>query len=378
MVPVSYNCRNLVVRWKATVMTAAAFTLVVAAVVVMLAFARGVERVCATSGEPENVVVLAKGSHDEVLSSLTKEMITRAEGVAAGAAGQPLASRELFLVVQHQDEATGRYGFLQVRGVHPDAFAVHTRVRVVEGEPFRRNQRELIVGRSLQRELRLRPGDTLAVGRERWKVTGVFEADGAAFESEAWGDRDMVAGQFRRGGLFTSVVLRAADAAGAEAMARRLEEGRSNVEAATEPQYYAQQAEQTKDLKRAAWTVAWFMGIGAVFGVMNTMFAAIGARVKDIAVMRLMGFRARDILLSFLTEAFLIALLGGALGLALGSAANGITRSTAVGARQVEFSLHVDRGIVTAVAAFTALMGLLGGILPALHAMRVKPLEALK
>lgn len=381
MIPVSYNCRNLVVRWKTTLMTAAGFSLVVAALVIMLAFTRGIKRVCATSGEPENVLVLGKGCHDEVLSAVDRNQLTlveHAEGVVADELSRPLASRELFLVVHHLNEATGQYRFLQVRGVMPVAFKVHTRLHVTSGETFRPKQSEVIIGKVLQREHGLRPGDTLRLGRKSWKVTGTFEADGSAFESEVWCDLDELAGQFRREGLSSSVVLRALDADGARELADRLANSRSvSVEAQTEPQYYEKQAEQTRTLQRAAWVVAWVMGIGAIFGIMNTMFAAISHRTKDIAVMRLMGFEPRDILWSFLLEALLIAGLGSIVGLALGWATNGVTRSASIGAREIEFSLHVDQTIVIAVAVMTAVMGVLGGLVPAMNAMRVKPIEAL-
>jgi ABC-type antimicrobial peptide transport system permease subunit len=124
--------------------------------------------------------------------------------------------------------------------------------------------------------------------------------------------------------------------------------------------------------------IAWFMGVGAIFGVMNTMFAAIGHRIKDIAVMRIMGYASRDILLSFLLEAVLISLIGGGLGLGLGYATNGLTRSTAVGSRQIEFAFKVDGGIVLLAGGFTVGMGIMGGLLPAMSAMRIKPLEALR
>jgi putative ABC transport system permease protein len=382
MVPFSYNGRNLLVRWKTTLMTASGFTLVTAAVVVMLAFVHGIQRVCATSGEPENVLVLAKGAHDEVLSSLDRHRVSQVEhteGVASDSAGRPLASRELYLVVDYESPATGQHHFLQVRGVLPAAYEVHTRVQVVAGEPFRPSQSEVVVGRGLQRSLGLQPGDTLELGRKRWKVAGVFASGGSAFESEVWCDLAELAGQFRREGLCSCVVLRAADAQAAQGLAERLATSRTvSVQAQTEPAYYHKQAEQTQTLQKCAWAVAWFMGLAAVFGVMNTMFAAIGQRVKDIAVMRLMGYAAGDILISFLLEALLISVLGGALGLALGCALNGATRSASLGARQVDFTFQVDQPIVVAVAIFVVVMGTLGGLLPALSAMRIKPLAALR
>jgi putative ABC transport system permease protein len=382
MIPVSYNGRNLLVRWKTTLMTASGFTLVTAAVVLMLAFVNGIQKVCATSGEPENVLVLAKGAHDEVLSSLDRSRLTQvehADGVAADAAGHPLASRELFLVVDYEDPATGKQHFLQVRGVLPVAYQVHTQVQVVAGQRFRPNESEVVIGRGLQRSLGLQPGDSLALGRKRWKVAGVFASGGSAFESEVWCDLAELAGQFRRQGQCSSVVLRAADAQAAQSLTERLAQSRTvSVEAQTEPGYYQKQAEQTRTLQKSAWVVAWFMGLAAVFGVMNTMFAAIGQRVKDIAVMRLMGFAAWEILVCFLLEALGIAVLGGALGLALGCGLNGVTRSASLGARQVDFTFQVDQTIVVAVSVFTVVMGTLGGLLPALSAMRIKPLAALR
>jgi putative ABC transport system permease protein len=382
MIPLSYSVRNLRVRWKTTLMSASGFTLVVAALVVMLGFIRGVEAACAVSGEPENVLLLAKGNHDEVLSALDHQVpaqVENARGVARDAANRPLASRELFLVVQHQDEQTGAYSFLQLRGVLPVAFQVHTAVRLTDGEVFRPGQGEVVVGKAVQRETGFQVGDLLEVGPRRWKVSGVFEANGSALESEVWADLTEVAGQFRREGIYSSVVLRAPDAGAAEELAGRLAGSRSvSVEAMTETDYYRKQAEEGEVVQLAAWVIAWFMGVGAMFGVMNTMFAAIAQRMKDIAVLRLMGYEAVHILLAFLLEAILIAVLGGAVGLALGYAANGLTQSAAVGGRQVDFTFRVDAAVASLAAAFAVVLGALGGTLPALSAMRVQPLEALR
>jgi putative ABC transport system permease protein len=381
MVPLSYNYRNLRVRWKTTLMTASGFTLVVAALVVMLAFINGIEAACATTGEPENVILLSKGNNDEVLSQMDRGLVSQVEntkGVALDSASQPVASRELFMVVHHQNKRTGDFRFLQVRGVLPVAFRVHTQLHVIEGSAFRRGQSEVLIGKGVQRENHFQVGDVIEMGRKQWKITGVFEAGGAAFESELWCDLNELASQFRREGNYSSVILRAAGPREAEELAEQLANSRSvSVEAMTEPKYYQKQSEQTKIMQTAAWVIAWFMGVGAMFGVMNTMFAAIGQRTKDIAVLRIMGFESGDILLSFLLEAILIAVIGGVLGVALGAATNGITRTTSIGARQIDFSFRVDAGIMTFAALFTVLMGVLGGLLPAMSAMRIKPLEAL-
>jgi putative ABC transport system permease protein len=381
MIPLSYNYRNLRVRWKTTLMTASGFTLVVAALVVMLAFINGIEAACATTGEAENVILLSKGNNDEVLSRMDRGLVSQVEntkGVALDSASRPIASRELFRVVHHRNERTGEFRFLQVRGVLPVAFRVHTQLHVVDGREFRPGQSEVLIGKGVQRENGFQIGDLIELSRKQWKITGVFEAGGAAFESELWCDLNELASQFRNEAVYSSVILRAPDAQGAEDLAEQLGKSRSvSVEAMTEPKYYQKQSEQTKIMQTAAWVIAWFMGVGAMFGVMNTMFAAIGQRTKDIAVLRIMGFEAGEILLSFLVEAILIALIGGFLGVALGAATNGITRTTSLGARQIDFAFRVDANIMVFAALFTLLMGLLGGLLPALSAMRIKPLEAL-
>jgi putative ABC transport system permease protein len=382
MIPVSYNFRNLRVRWKTTLMTASAFTLVVAALVIMLAFIKGIEHACAVSGEPENVLLLAKGNNDEVMSQLelrVADQVEKEPGVAVGPAGQPLASRELYMVVNNHNADRSAYHFLQVRGVQSSAYLVHTTLRVREGRPFRPGQSEMMIGKGVQREQGLQVGDHIELGRKHWTITGVFDANGSAFESEAWCDLNELASQFRREGMYSSITLRATSAEAAQRLADRISHSRSvSVEAMPEPKYYQKQAEQTTVLRTAAWVIAWFMGVGAMFGIMNTMFAAIAQRTKDIAVLRIMGFEAGNILLSFLLEAVLIALVGGGLGLALGYTTNGLTQSTSLGARQIDISFHVDRTIVLFTGVFTLVMSILGGSLPALSAMRVKPLESLR
>jgi putative ABC transport system permease protein len=382
MVPLAYNYRNLQVRWKTTLMTAFGFTLVVAALVIMLAFLNGIEAACIASGEPENVILLSKGNQDEVLSQMERPLVAQVEnskGVAVDAAGRPLASRELFLAVHHRPPEGDEFHFLQVRGVLPAAFRVHSQLHLLSGRTFRPGQSEVMIGKGVQRTHHFQIGDTLEIGRKQWQIVGVFESRGAAFESELWCDLNELASQFRRDGLYSTVVLRAETPQGAEELAERLRNSRSvSVEALTEPKYYQKQAEQTRLLQTAAWVIAWFMGLGALFGVMNTQFAAIGQRSKEIAVLRILGFPARAILLSFLIEALGIAAVGGSFGVALGAAANGVTRSFSLGARSIDFAFRVDGPIVVCAGIFALLMGLLGGLLPALSAMRVKPLEALR
>lgn len=382
MVPVAYSYRNLLVRWKTTLMTAAGFTLVVAVLVVMLAFASGVQAVCAVSGQPENVICLGKGNTDEVLSRIdvnSARQVTAAPAVVCDDRGRALASRELYMMVTQRDEKTGHWEFISVRGVYETALDVHTQVHICEGRMLKRHCRELVVGRQLARAHGIRVGDQPSLGRLRWNVVGIFEAGGSGFESEYWGDLDQLAACFHRQATYTSVVLRTSNAAAAQETVRYLNESRRvAVDAATEMNYYARQAAQTEILRKGAIVIGVFMAIGAALGVTNTMFAAIGARTTDIAVLRILGFTQLQILVAFLLESELIAVIGGMLGSLLGYALNGLTLETAVGAKKVAFAFQIDAQVLTTVIMFTVVMGLVGGLLPALSAMRIKPLEALR
>lgn len=382
MVPFSYSYRNLLVRWRTTLMTACGFMLVVMALIVMLAFVNGVQTVCAGSGEAQNVLVMKEGNFDEVLSQINHGMALKAETapeVLRDSSGRLLSSRELFMALTQWDDELNTYYQLQARGVYPVAIAVHSQVRLMEGRMFRRNYHEVIVGRSMAFQRHIKLGDKIPIGYGRWEVVGLFEAAGSAFESEAWCDLNQLAEHFHREGIFSSVVLRTASPAAALRTVEYLKRSRQvAVEAKTEVAYYEQQAEQTNVIRTGAIVVAIFMAIGAIFGVTNTMFAAIGERVKDIAVMRLLGFQRRDILLSFLLEALLIAMIGGALGVLLGYAVNGLTLSTALGAKSIAFAFKVDTPILASAAIFAFLMGVIGGSLPAISAMRVDPLQSMR
>lgn len=382
MIPVSYSYRSLFVRWKTTLMTASGFTLVIAALIVMLAFIKGVQQVCAISGDPRNVIVLNEGTTDEVLSRLPRSTISQIEtfpGVARDTRGRPIASREIFMIASVFKAELNDYVFFPLRGVTGRAYEVHSDVRITSGRAFRPSQSEILVGRGIQKMQGLQIGDVLAIGRKSWKVTGIFESGGSAFESEVWCDLDELASQFKREGMYSSVVARTINESEAESLAQRLSSDRQvAVDALTETDYYAAQAKQTQSMESAVWVIAWFMGLGAIFGVMNTMFAAISQRIKDIAVLRLLGFMSWEILISFLLEAIFLAAIGGLFGTLIGYSVNGFTQNASIGTHEVQFSFIVDGSILLAAGVFALVMGVLGGMVPAMSAMRVKPLEAFR
>lgn len=382
MIPLRYNSRNLFVRWKTTLMTASGFTLVVAALVVMLAFISGIQAVCIVSGGPNNVLVLAKGASDEILSQLdsrTSSEIASARGILRDRQGQPIVSREMFMVVHRLIESKGIFKFFQIRGVEAVAYDVHDQVKIIEGRMLRPNQSEIIIGRAIQSDHELGIGDTINIGRKIWRVSGIFEANRSSLESEAWCDLSELSSQFRREGMCTTMVLQTASPEAAAKLAEELSSSKTaQCTAQPEQMYYAKQAENTEVMKTGALVIAWFMGLGAVFGIMNTMFAAIGQRRKDIAVLRIIGFQPYEIVISFLLEALLISAVGGALGISLGYLVNGVTTSTSVSTHEVQLAFKVDQSCVVIASITTLLMGFFGGLFPALSVVRIQPLEALR
>ena len=413
-VPFGYNLRNLVVRWRTTLLTALAFTLVVGLMTVMLAFVNGMYRLTQGSGRPGNVLVLADGATDELFSNLGYGDITGIAlepGVAKDGEGKPLVSWEVYVVVNQpipNAPAGGRQRrFVQVRGVEDPARSglVHNLglhpggewfsqggVRAVPGEKGRQETAlEAVLGEGLARELgpdqakpSLGPGDVFELGPRKWVVVGVMQSAGSTFDSEVWAKHKYVGETFGKQS-YTTVVLQTADADAAKQLARHLSDNykKPAVAAQTETEYFEKLNTTNQQFLYAVLFVAVVMAVGGVFGVMNTMFAAISQRTKDIGVLRILGYARWQVLSCFFLESLLLALVGGLLGCALGSLANGWGASSIIsggqgGGKSVMLKLVVDARILGAGLGFAFVMGCLGGIFPALSAMRLRPLEALR
>jgi hypothetical protein len=416
-VPLRYNLRNLRVRWKTTALTALAFTVVIALLMFMHAYATGITRLSKKSGQPANVICLSDGASDELYSNLPlgeTSDLARQQGVERGADGRPLCSREVFVFTNQAMPAPEgqrpRHRFLQVRGVEePDVSVQVHGLALVAGQWFsdagvRAPAEgsaagaspyalvEAVVGEGLAREMgpdygkeSLEVGDVLTIGPREWVVVGLMRGPETTFGSEIWAKRQKVGEVFHKDDLYTSIVLRAESPARARELAGRLSRDfkKSAVSAQTEPDYFAKMSEANQELLGSIYFVAGIMALGGVFGVMNTMFAAIRQRTADIGVLRLLGFARWQVLVSFLLESLLIAALGGLAGGALGYLVNGTTANSVVGTsggglKRVAIQMVVDGNTLAAAVLFTLVMGLLGGLLPALAAMRLKPLESLR
>jgi ABC-type lipoprotein release transport system permease subunit len=408
-VPLRYNLRNLLVRWKTTVVTALAFTAVVALLVVMLAFVTGMYKLTEQTGNPANVLILSDGATDEVMSSIPSDDTVETLGddikknLATTASGRYLVSREVFVIANQR----GRR-FVQLRGIEDADLArqVHD-IRLYpggrwfenngfqsrprpDGKPGRETLYELVVGEGIAREFaaelgkdRLEPGDVLSIGPVTWVVIGIMKTAGSTFGSEVWALAPRVQELFNKQ-TYTSITGRARSPALAQVASELLKKNKSlAVTAQPEVEYYAKLTETNKQFLVAAIFVGAVMAFGGLLGVMNTMFAAISQRTKDIGVLRILGYTRGQVLVSFLLESLVIGLLGGLVGCALGFLVDGrnaaSTLSSGMGAsKSVVLEMVVDANTLGLGLVFTLFMATLGGLVPALSAMRLKPLESLR
>jgi putative ABC transport system permease protein len=422
-VPISYNALNLVLRWKTAALTVSAFVGVVGLLVAMLAFVNGMYALTSSSGQPGNVILLADGATDEAFSSLAITDVSDIEnqpGIIRWN-GQPMVSRETYMVVNQllSRDATGRTKrrFLQLRGVeNPDLSREVHGLKLMPGgrwfsaagvgplpdaAPDAAPAVEVVLGSGIAREMardrpdevratsqnpdRLEPGDTFSLNDRTWLVVGLLESSGSTYDSEVWAKQSLVGPMFGKSG-YSSLVVRAAGAPEAEELRTFFAEQYTQAKLApiVETKYFESLSGTNQQFLIATIVVAAFTAVGGVFGVMNTMFAAISQRVKDIGVLRLLGYRRRHILLSFLLESMLLAIVGGVLGCAVGALVDGWTANSIVssgaggGGRLVVLKLVVDTAVLSSGILLALLMGFIGGLIPSLSAMRLSALEALR
>jgi ABC-type lipoprotein release transport system permease subunit len=333
--------------------------------------------------------VLRKGSDNDGSSLLTLEAyqaIRYLDGIARDADGMPLVSPEM--VVQPTVWTTsGLRENVLVRGVEPTALVVHDQVRIVEGRMFRPSSGEIVIGRgTVGRYEGAQLGGVMPFGRGHWKVVGIMEAGGSSFESEVWADARELAADSNRPFPYSGVRLRMAPGADREALIRRIEEDpRYALEAKPELQYYADQAKSSRSLYVLLVVLAIPVGIAAGLGAANTMFAAVQARTVEIGTLRALGFSRATILRAFLLESLGVALVAFVIG-AIGTLALAVLIQRVLGG--IGFAaetfttnvvtLRVGPSDLAAALAFAAAIGIVGGLLPAWRAARLKPVEALR
>ncbi len=360
---------------------------VVAVLVALLAMAEGYRETLRQSGSEDTAIVLRGSSAAEVMSTLTNEAITvieQAPGIARDADGKPIASPELVVAANLpiKGGAPDEDGSVQVRGVGAEMWTLRPNIRIVEGRKFQTGLRELIVGTGAQRHFTgLEPGNEIKLGNQAWTVVGVFDS-GDSMNSEVIADAGVVASTYRRGSTRNSVTVRLTGADAFDGFKAALaSDPRLSVEATTTLDYFSKQSEQmVKVIRIIGLVVGLIMAIGAVFGALNTMFATVATRAREIATLRAIGFRGLPVVVAVMLETMLLALLGGLIGGAIAWLAfNGFTASTiAGGVGQLTFQFKVSPELLWNGLKWALAIGFVGGLFPAVRAARLPVTTALR
>jgi len=396
-IPLSYNTRSALVRWPAAVVAVLGIAGTVGVFVAMLSMARGFQATLASSGSPDNAIVLRAGADTEMVSAITLEQVrvigdapevARASGDTSGgdaeAGGGPLLSAEVVVIGAFPLVSSGTDANVQVRGVSPIAMEVRPMVHLAQGRMFRPGTAEMVVGSNAAKIYRgFTLGSDFSFGGQRWQVVGIFDAGGSAFDSELWCDTTVLNQTFKRPeGVFQSVTARLVSPGAFTAFKDRLtSDPRLTVQAQRETAYYAKQSRTVSELiQTLGFLVALVMGIGAVFGALNTMYSAVAARTREIATMRALGFGGGSVVLSFLVESLLIATVGGVLGCLAVLPMNGFTTGTINWQTfsHLAFAFRVTPELLLVGLAFALVMGAVGGLLPAIRAARLPVAAALR
>jgi ABC-type lipoprotein release transport system permease subunit len=385
-IPITYNLRSMRQRPVSTALTALGIALVVAVFMGMLALANGFASALVRTGSPDNVLVLRKGADSEMSSSIDREgasILTSLPQAARGADGRALVSPEVYVVVSLGRIAdTTQMANVVLRGVSAQAWQVRSNVKVVEGRLPSAGQNEVCLGTKLiGRFPNTGLGQSMHFAGRPWEVVCHFTAGGSAFESEIWGENEQLMPALR-GQVFQSVSLRLADPGAFEETKRVLEaDKRFTVDVHRESEFYAQQSQLLGNILRIlAILITSIMAVGAIFGAVNTMYAAVSSRMPEIAVLLTLGFPPRSVLASFLIESALIAAIGGVIGCLLALPLNGLVTSTTNWASfsEIAFAFRITPGLLLAGLVFAVVMGMLGGFFPARRASKVPVVQALR
>ena len=352
----------------------------------VLSIGEGFRKAMADVGDPQTVMVMRAGSDTEMTSGFggdTVRLILDTPGIARDGSG-PIASSELFVIVGHPSKKDPSDANVPLRGLSSAALRVRPTVKIVEGRMFTEGTNEIVVGRAASNQFAgLSVGASTHWGQNTWKVVGIFDAEGSAAESEIWCDAKVLQGAYRRGNSYQSVYVRLERVDGFQAFKDALTTNpQLSVTAIREPDYYAAQSQVLHSIIQTIGVIiAGLMGIGAVFGAVNTMYTAVASRTREIATLRALGFRNFPVVVSVLTEAIVLALIGCAIGaVAAWLAFDGYQTSTMnfQSFSQVAFKFAVTPGLLVQALVYSVAMGLLGGLFPAWRAARLPVVTALR
>ena len=385
-IPIVYNVRSLGARWTSTVVAVLGIAGTVGVFVAMLSLARGFEATLVASGSARNAIVRRAGATSEMDSSVMLEQVRVVEdapGVERGDAG-PLVSPEVVVIASFPLKGRGVDGNAQVRGVSPKALTVRPTVKIVAGRTFQPGLSELLVGSNVAASYDgLELGKTVRFGGGTWTVVGVFDSGGSAYDSELWCDYSVLRQVYQRPlNMFQSATVRLTSPDALTSFKDALtSDPRVTVQIDREIDYYAKQSRQLTTLITVLGSIiAIVMGIGAVFGALNTMYSAGSERTREIATLRALGFGSGSVVVSFVVESLCIAFVGGLLGCVVVLPLNGLTTGTINWQTfsHLAFAFRVTPGLLAMGLAFALLMGLIGGVPPAVRAARAQIAPALR
>ena len=382
-IPVVYNVRSVRARWISAMVAVLGIAGTVGVFVAVLSLARGFQATLVSSGSSSNAIVLRAGSGNEMSGAVSLDQVKIVEdnpGVARNANG-PLVTPEVVVVAAFPLLSTGTDANVQVRGVSAKALEVRNNIKIVQGRFFQPGLAELVVGRNVDKTYAgLSLGDSVRFGGGTWKVVGVFDAGGSAFDSEVWCDAPVLSQVYHRpGNVFQSATVHLTSPDALQQLKDSISsDPRMNVDVSSELDYYAKQSTVlTQVIQVLGYLIAIIMGVGAVIGALNTMYSAVAERSREIATMRALGFGAGSVVFSFTIEALLIAAVGGALGCLAVLPINGLT----TGAMNFQtfshlaFAFKITPALLVAGMIFALIMGVFGGIPPAMRAAR-RPVAA--
>ena len=385
-VPLVYNLRSVRARWVSAIVAVLGIAGTVGVFLAMLSLANGFQKTLVSSGATDNAIIRRAGATSEMDSIVDLDsvrVIQNAPGIYRDH-GQPVMSPEVVVIAAFPLKATGTDANVQVRGTSANILEVRKNVHIVQGRMIGSGLTELVVGKNaLANYVGFDLGNTLKFGGGNWKVVGIFDSGGSAFDSEVWCDNRVLSQVYNRpANIFQSVTLHmTSPGAFGELKDRLTSDPQLTVQVEIERDYYAKESEtMTRIIKRLGYLVAFVMGLGAIFGALNTMYSAVAERSREIATMRAIGFGAGSIVTSFVFEALLIALVGGVLGCLAVLPVNGHTTSTMnfQTFSHVAFAFQVTPQILAVGIVFSLLMGLIGGVPPAIRAARRPVVQALR
>ncbi|MCO5125039.1 MAG: ABC transporter permease [Rhizobacter sp.] len=384
-IPLSYIARNLWVRRVTTLLTAGGMALVVFVFATVLMMGEGIRATLVATGQPDNVLVLRKGAGAEINSGIARSQAAIVEslpGIATNAQGERLVSKEPVVLNTLPKRSNGKPSNVTVRGTSALGMELRPQVRIVEGRMFRPGTSEIIAGRAVANGFQgAALGETLRFAQRDWKVVGVFDAGKTGFDSEIWGDADQMMPAFRRN-AYSTVVLRLADAASFDRLKDAIDaDPRLKLDVKREAAFYAEQSEGLVTFIRIlGLSLSIIFSIGAIVGAMITMFAAVAQRTGEIGTLRALGFRRSAVLVAFLGESLLLALVGGVIGLAAASGMQAVNISTMnfQTFSELAFQFRLTPGIVSSSLQFALAMGFVGGFIPAWRASRLRIVDCLR